>query len=425
MKKLKVGIVGYGQRGRGLLAVTLGMEDIDVVAVCDEYEDRTEEAKQKVIEKRGTTPFATTDYRELVAREDVEAVIVATAWEAHVEVSIAAMKAGKYVGVEVGGAYSIEDCWRLVHTSEETGMPCMMIENCCYGEKELMCLNMAKKGVFGEIVHCTGAYFHDLRSEVSRGNEIRHYRLRNYMSRNCDNYPTHALGPIAKLLNINRGNRFLSLVSMASKARGLHEYIVEKRGAEDELAKVDFKQGDVVTTIIKCANGETIRLSLGITTPRAYSRDFDVTGTKGFFQEETNSIVLDRDDEKYEKKYGEIVAKSIWNNVETYKEEFSHPLWAEYHKEGIKAGHGGMDWLVLRAFYESAIDKKEPPIDVYDTAAWMSISALTEESIANGGMPVSVPDFTNGKWLKDKDRVRDEVPTFSLQTIPEKIEFKI
>jgi hypothetical protein len=135
------------------------------------------------------------------------------------------MKAGKYVGVEVGGAYSVDDCWRLVRTYEETGVPCMLMENCCYGRQELLVLNMVKQGLFGDIVHCQGGYRHDLREEITNGRENRHYRLRNYMNRNCENYPTHELGPIAKILGINRGNRMVSLVSMSSQAKGLHEYI--------------------------------------------------------------------------------------------------------------------------------------------------------------------------------------------------------
>lgn len=425
MKNLKIGIFGYGARGKGLLDTILNMSDIDVVAVCDEYKDRAEDAKKKVEEKKGNIPFATTDYREVLKIKEIEAVVISTAWEAHVEIALASMKAGKYVGVEVGGAYSIDDCWRLVHTSEETGIPCMMLENCCYGKKELMCLKMAKEGVFGEIVHCNGAYHHEFREAILACNETRRYRLRNYTLRNCDNYPMHALGPIAKILNINKGNRFLSLVSMASKSRGLHEHALNTRGKDHPLSSVDFKQGDVVTTVIKCAGGETIRLTLETTIPRAYSRDFNVSGTKGYFQEETNSLYLDRDEESYEKKYGEVVAKSLWNNVETtYEKEFNHPIWKKYEEEGIKGGHGGMDWLVLRAFFESAMEKKEPPIDVYDTAAWMSITALSEDSIALGSMPVAVPDFTNGKWIKNKDKKRDEVPTYSLEVIPEEIELK-
>lgn len=424
MKRLRIGVIGCGQRGQGLVSVTLSMKDIDVVALCDEYEDRAQFLRNVVFEKKGFTPFVSTDYRDIISREDVDAVIVATSWEEHIKISIAAMKAGKYVGVEVGGAFSIEDCWRLVQTSEETGIPCMMLENCCYGEYELMCLNMAEKRAFGEIVHCTGAYLHDLRNEVSGGEENRHYRLRQYTYRNCDNYPTHALGPIAKILKINRGNRFVSLTSMSSKARGLKEYIIEKNGADHPLANVDFAQGDVTTTIIKCANGETIRLTLNITTPRAYSRDFGVFGTKGYYEENANVLFLDRDEEKYGPVNGTALAKKLWDNAEGYKEEFGHPLWLNYRKEGIKAGHGGMDWLVLRAFYESAMEKKEPPIDVYDTAAWMSISVLTEQSILNGGSAVAIPDFTNGKWIKDRNLLRNEVPTYSLQAVPQTIEFK-
>ncbi len=425
MKRLKIALIGYGARGQGLLATTLNMNDVDVVAVCDEYEDRTESAKKKVEEKKGYSPFATTDYKEVLKLEEVEAIVISTAWEPHVEIALAAMKAGKYVGVEVGGAYSIEDCWRLVHTSEETGMPCMMLENCCYGKKELMCLNMVKKGFFGEVVHCNGAYNHEFRDAIVTCNETRRYRLRNYTLRNCDNYPMHALGPIAKILNINHGNRFLSLVSMSSKARGLHEYIVNKKGADNELATTDFKQGDVITTVIKCAGGETIRLTLSTTLPRTYSRDFDISGTKAYFQEETNSLYLDRDEDKYEKEYGEVVAKSLWDNVETtYAKEFNHPIWKKYEEEGVKGGHGGMDWLVLRAFYESAMAKVDTPIDVYDTATWMSISTLSEDSINMGSSPVAIPDFTNGKWIKNKDRKRNEIPTYSLETIPETVELK-
>ena len=425
MKRLKIALIGYGARGQGLLSTTLNMNDVDVVAVCDEYEDRTESAKKKVEEKKGYSPFATTDYKEVLKLEEVEAIVISTAWEPHVEIALAAMKAGKYVGVEVGGAYSIEDCWRLVHTSEETGMPCMMLENCCYGKKELMCLNMVKKGFFGEVVHCNGAYNHEFRDAIVTCNETRRYRLRNYTLRNCDNYPMHALGPIAKILNINHGNRFLSLVSMSSKARGLHEYIVNKKGADNELATTDFKQGDVITTVIKCAGGETIRLTLSTTLPRTYSRDFDISGTKAYFQEETNSLYLDRDEDKYEKEYGEVVAKSLWDNVETtYAKEFNHPIWKKYEEEGVKGGHGGMDWLVLRAFYESAMAKVDTPIDVYDTATWMSISTLSEDSINMGSSPVAIPDFTNGKWIKNKDRKRNEIPTYSLETIPETVELK-
>lgn len=154
---------------------------------------------------------------------------IAVSWEAHAEVAVAAMHAGKYVGLEAGGAYSIDDCCKLVRTYEETGTELMLMENCCYGRRELMALNMARKGVLGNIMHCSGAYCHDLREEITSGREIRHYRLRNYIHRNCENYPTHEIGPIAKILDINNGNRFLTLCSVSSAAMGLHEYAIQKK----------------------------------------------------------------------------------------------------------------------------------------------------------------------------------------------------
>lgn len=415
MKTLKIGIIGLGQRGSQLLGTIMLMDDVEVVCVCDEYEDRIQQAIDTVKEKKSYTPDGTADYRELLKNEEIEAVLVSCAWEMHVDIAVAAMRAGKYVGLEVGGAYAVEDCWRLVRTSEETGMPCMLMENCCYGQKEMMCLNMAKKGLFGELVHCDGGYLHDLRYEVTGGNELRHYRLRNYSLRNCDNYPTHQLGPICKLLNINRGNRMLSLVSVASKSVGNHEYAVEKRGADDPVSNIRFTQGDVITTIIRCAGGETITLTLTTGLPSPYSRDFVVNGTKGCYHEDNHSIFLDRDAKTY--KGDEFGWRDNWGNADEYAKTYDHPLWKRYQEEGIKEGHGGMDWLVLRAFFESAAAKVDPPIDVYDAAAWMSIGALSEDSVAMGGMPVAIPDFTRGKWIKTKPQTLIE--DYRLDKIPE------
>ncbi len=416
MGKLKVGIVGVGARGYSLMNTEMTkMDDIEIVAICDEYADRAEKACETIKEKMGNLPKALTDYKELLAIEEIEAVVISTAWEAHVEVAVASMKAGKYTGIEVGGAYDVEDCWKLVRTYEETGVPCMLLENCCYGQIELMCLNMAKKGVLGELVHCEGAYRHDLREEISGGIENRHYRLRNYTLRNCDNYPTHQLGPICKLLNINRGNRMLSLVSVASKSAGLREYNIEKNGADSDLATRRYAQGDVVTTIIRCAGGETITLTMDTTLPRPYSRGFVVEGTKGSYEEANNSIFLHKDYDTYEG--GEFDWRKNWDNAKKYAEEYEHPLWKKYLAEGVSVGHGGIDWLVLRAFFETAKAKLDPPIDVYDAAAWMAIGALSEQSVAMGGLPVAIPDFTCSKWIKTKPQ--NLLETYRLDTIPE------
>ena len=223
MEKINVGWVGLGGRGYGLLGMVLDtMPDVEIVGVCDEYEDRTENGRKLVEDKRGKSPVAVTDYHRLLEMKEIDAIITPSAWESHVDICIDSMLAGKYVATEVGGAYSIEQCWDLVRTYERTKVPCMMLENCCYGKEEMAILNMIKKGVFGELVHCEGGYRHDLRDEVSLGNENRHYRLRNYKNRCGELYPTHELGPIAKYLDINRGNRMVMLTAMASKSVGLN-----------------------------------------------------------------------------------------------------------------------------------------------------------------------------------------------------------
>lgn len=395
-KQLKVAVIGLGNRGHSLLSTILRIEDIEVSAVCDAFEDRCERTVKEVESVAGNTPFSASCYKEVLALDYIDAVVVSTSWADHISTAIDAMKAGKYVAVEVGGAYSLDECWQLVKTHEETGVPCMLLENCCYGREELMVLNMVKKGLFGEVVHCQGGYRHDLRKEVSNGKENRHYRLANYMHRNCDNYPTHELGPIAKVLNINRGNRMLSLTSMASKARGLHEYILREKGSDYYLANYQFAQGDVVTTTIMCAHGETIVLTLDTTLPRPYSRGFHVQGTKAMYMEDNNSLFIDGVHDKEEFSW-----KKNWNNVEQLREEYDHPIWKGYNPDK-DAGHGGMDFLVLSAFFDSARKQVQTPIDVYDMAAWMSITTLSEQSVAMGGQPVAIPDFTNGKWINRK-----------------------
>lgn len=403
MEKIKIGFIGLGQRGHWLIRDTfpdLLKTDVEIVAVCDLYEDRIERAADCVEKNTGKRPIGTTDYHDILKMDEVQAVIISAAWEVHVEMAIAAMKAGKYVGLEVGGAYSVDQCFELVKTHEETGVHCMFLENCCYGKLELLALNMARQGVFGDIVHCTGGYTHDLRQEVSDGEEIRHYRLLNYLNRNCDNYPTHQIGPIAKILDINNGNRFVSLVSMASPAKGLNAYVADRKGADHKLAKAEFKQGDVVTSIIKCANGETITITLETTLPATYTRDFSLRGTKGGLYENTNSIFIDKEHNKHEWN-----PKLLWDNIKEYEEQYTHPIWKNYEAKG---GHGGVDWLVLNAFVEAVRNNERPPIDVYDAAAYMAITPLTEESIALGSMPVVFPDFTSGKWYKKRDIVENK-----------------
>ncbi len=401
MKKFRVGIVGLGKRGYYLVKeILLNMENVEIVGVCDEYEDRVEDAAKLIEEKGGSAPkIKTRDYKDIVSTPEVDVVVVATAWEAHIYVTLAAMENGKPVAMEVGGAYSVNDCWRLVDAYEKTGTPFMFLENCCFGRREMMALNMTELGVLGQVVHCDGAYKHDLRKEIATGVEKRHYRLRNYLNRNCENYPTHELGPIARILKLNRGNRVLTLSSTASKAAGMHEYIKNNCPENEQLMNAEFKQGDIVTTVLKCAGGETITLTLDTTLPRYYTRNFTVHGTKGMYEEVTDSVFLDRDEDvKVEFEW----RKSQIGNAERYEEEFDHPVWKEYIESGVYGAHDGMDWLEFKCFFD-ALEKNEPmPVDVYDAALWMAVTELSEFSIAKGGAVVDVPDFTRGVWILNK-----------------------
>ena len=398
---MKIGVLGLGARGQSLIknAILPALQEynMEIAAIYDPYADRVQRASKLIFKKTGKHPIEAKDQHVVLQNPEIQGVIIASSWEAHIELAVEAMKAGKYVGLEVGGAYTIEDCWKLVDTYEQTRTPIMLLENCCYGRRELMVLNMVRTGLFGEIVHCSGGYMHDLRDEVSGGKEYRHYRLRNYLNRNCENYPTHELGPIAKVLDINRGNRMVSLVSMSSKAAGLHDYIKQNDKADKALLKQEFMQGDIVTTVIRCAHGQTITLTLDTTLPRPYSRGFTVRGTKGMYQEDNQSVFLDEMGSELHFKWQEQ-----WGNADQYLKKYQHPIWTQYLEEGVKEGHDGMDYLVLSAFFESVRNRTQTPIDVYDAASWMCISALSEDSIACGGALVSIPDFTNGKWLLER-----------------------
>lgn len=385
------GVIGISGRGSGMLRELMAVPGVNVVAVCDKYEDRAKNGVDIVKEVQGTDASMYLDYHELLARKDISAILCCTTWITHSRIAIDAMRAGKNVAFEVGGAASIEECWQMVRASEETGKFCMLLENCCYDRDELMVFNMKKLGLFGEIVHLEGGYRHDLRREICMGRENRHGRLVNFMHRNGELYPTHQLGPISKLIDINRGNRFLTVCSMASKSAGLNEWLRKNKGEDYDITNYPFNEGDVVTTIIKCANGETILLNHDCSLPRPYSRNYVVEGTKGVFAEShegDNLIYLD----------GISKPSEHWESVAKYREKYEHPLWKNYDSAGH--GHGGMDYLVLSAFAEAAINGWKPPIDVYDSAAWMAITCLSEQSVAMGGMPVPVPDFTNGQWIE-------------------------
>lgn len=397
MESVKIGIVGLGQRGSTLLGTLLSIPDVDIVAVCDLYEDRRMKAVDEVLGKRGAAPAQYSEFDEMLKDPRVGAVFICSSWEAHIKQAIQCMKAGMITAMEVGGACDLQECFDLVEAYEQTKTPFMMLENCCYDRFELLSTALVRHGLLGEIVHCHGAYSHDLRDEVLGGNVNRHYRLKHYLNRNCENYPTHELGPIAKLLGINRGNRMVKLFSMSSKACGLEAFANSDRNPDPSLIGTKFMQGDIVNTLITCENGETISLTLDTTLPKYYSREFTVRGTKGLANQETNMVLLDGKDNIHECFEPEKLIGDYLNNANQY-EEYLPTYWKNITEEEKALGHGGMDYYMCCEFVKAVQSGSPMPIDVYDAAAWASITPLSEESIRTGKQ-VEIPDFTGGAYV--------------------------
>lgn len=393
MKNYKIAIIGLGKRSVGLYKALKHRDYVDIVSVCDVYPDRCEDMAKRITDDGRHRPLTYTDYKKCLDETKPDIAVISTAWLYHLEICIYAMERGIIAASEVGGAYSIESLWELIRCHERTKTPVTLLENACYHRIKLLALNMKRKGCFGEMVHFEGAYRHDLREEVCLGWQNRHYRIDQYIHRNSDNYPTHDIGPIAKMLDINCGNRFLSLVSIGSKSAGLAEYA--KAHNVKELDGVKFMQSDIVTTIIKCQNGETVTLTLDTSLPRYYARGFIAQGTKGMISEDVGAVYLDCDNET-EKMWHEMAG-----NLDVYYGKYEHPLWVDYHPG--KGGHGGIDVLQFDDLFHALDCGEDMPIDVYDMATWMAISVLSEESMATGNA-VPFPDFTNGRWIYRKNK---------------------
>jgi predicted dehydrogenase len=406
--KVRLGFIGVGLRGQNHLELALNRSDVEVVALCDVQQRMIDMSLGLVATAGKSKPQVYLDgpqgYRKLLERKDVDAVIISTPWEWHTVMCMDAMNAKKYVGCEVIVGTTIDECWKIVETSEKTGMPLMMLENVCYRRDVMAVLNMVRQNVFGELIHLQGGYQHDLR-EVKFNDGIQPYgggaefgekgfseaqwRTQHSVDRNGDLYPTHGIGPLAMMTNINRGNRFINLVSYATKARGLHNHVVKTGTENHPNAKVKFKLGDVVTTMIQTANEETILLQHDTNLPRPYSLGFRVQGTNGLWMEVNKSIYIEGTSKPHQ-----------WEEAKSWLEKYDHPLWKKYGNDAAGAGHGGMDWFVLNAFIESVKQKTNTPQDVYDAVTWSAITPLSEESIKKGGASIMFPDFTKGKWQK-------------------------
>lgn len=410
--KIKMAIIGTGLRGQNHLDLLLRRDDVDVVAICD-ISDRMLGMAKAAINKSGKKMpqiFTGDDYawEKMLKEKELDAVIIATPWEWHKPMVIGSLEAGlKYVGTEVILGITLQDHWDVVKAAEKHNAHVMMLENVCYRRDVMAILNMVRQGLFGELIHLQGGYQHDLR-DVKMNDGVRaygggcefgengfseaHWRTQHSIHRNGDLYPTHGIGPIAQCININRGNRFVNLCSFSSKSRGLHDHIVKTCGADSKNAKIEFKLGDVVTTSIKCANGETILLQHDTSLPRPYSLGFRVQGTGGIWMDVSKTIYVE----------GKSARNDVWDDQQKWLNEYDHPLWKKYGQDAQGAGHGGMDFFVIHSFIESAKRKLPTALDVYDAAAWSAITPLSEQSIELGNETVEFPDFTGGQWMYRK-----------------------
>ena len=396
---VRIGLVGVGNRGTGLLKILLDLPDVEIPAICDINEEHLQNA-QAIAEKPGHVrpegyASGPEDYRRLVAREDLHAVVTATPWELHTPVAVAAMKAGKYAASEVPAAITIEQCWELVNTSEQTGMPCMMLENDCFGRGALMALNLVAQGVLGEVIHCEGGYDHDLRAGLLHNGQPS-WRGMHALRRNANLYPTHPIGPIAWWTGINRGNRFTYLTSMSSKSRGLNAYATKHFGAGNPYANRPFADGDVNTSLIMTENGVTVTLNHDTQLPRPYSDSGDtkiplmvqrLQGTEGIFFGSLEKIYIDGRSPIHK-----------WEDTGPYYEQYDHFLWKALGEAARSSSHGGEDYVELHQFVRAVRNKIQTPVDVYDAATWSVIVPLSEQSVAAKSAAVEFPDFTRGKW---------------------------
>ena len=408
-KTARLGIIGTGFRGESHLALALGRPDVEVVAICD-VDDQMLTRARNIISKSGKPMprvFTGSDYayRDLLAIKDLDGVIIATPWEWHNPMILDALAAGiKYVATEVILGITLQEHWDVVKAAESQKAHVMMLENVCYRRDVLAVLNMVRQGVFGELLHLQGGYQHDLRSvkfndgqpPYDHGVEFgpkafseARWRTNHSVHRNGDLYPTHGVGPLAMMTGINRGNRFMSLSSFATKTRGLHNYIVKNGGENHPNAQVRFRLGDIVTTHLHCANGETLLLQHDTNNPRPYSLGFRVQGTEGLWMDVADSIYIE----------GKSAKNDEWDAAKDWLTKYDHPLWQRWSKDTEGAGHGGMDFFVLHGFVESIKRGVPTPMDVYDAATWSAITPLSEASIELGFQTVDFPDFTGGQWM--------------------------
>ena len=388
---VRVGLIGCGRRGHSLLNDLLGIEKVEVRAVCDVNPAHAASAQALCEKRKARRPEAYTNgerhYEVLVARDDLDLVYIPSPWRWHVPMAVAAMQAGKHVAVEVPAALTLADCWKLVEVSERTRRHCTMLENCTYGYEEMLVKRMVQAGLFGDLLHAECAYDHDLRGIVFENDSEGLWRRAEHIGRNGNLYPTHGLGPVAGYLGIHKGDRFDYMVSMSSPEAGLSAYRKEKLPAGDPRSLEKYDCGDVNTSLLKTTQGRTIVLQHAVANPRPYDRINLIAGTKGIFRGYPARIFFDGQGDEHK-----------WGSLKPWKARYEDPLWTTLKKAASKSGHGGMDYVMSFRLVDCMRRGLPPDMDVYDAAAWSAPGPLSEMSVATGSAPVKFPDFSRGRW---------------------------
>jgi predicted dehydrogenase len=392
-KPIRLGVIGVGSRGTYHVQLALAA-GIEIPALCDIKEAHLNRAIDIVEKARPGSKVegyskGPTDYRRMLQRDDLDAVLVTTPMQDHGVMSIDALRAGKNVLSEVAAAMTLDECWGLVKAAEETGKTYMLAENCCYWQHTMMILNMVEKGVFGDLTFAECGYVHDCRFINFEPDGTLTWRGEMARDWAGNVYPTHSLGPVAKWLGINRGDRMVSLVASSTKSAGLHDFAMHNFPEGSPARQQKFKLGDSVNVLIRTAKGRMIDLRADMYSPRPVPRTtyHALQGLKASYESRLDSIWID----------GRTKGR-VWEPLATYADEFNHPLWVEEGEKAEGTGHGGADYFCTQAFWNCLRTGGEPPVDVYDAAAWSAIIPLSHKSILEGGAPQEIPDFTGGKW---------------------------
>ena len=396
-KPIRLGMIGVGSRGTGLLTLALAT-DVEIVALCDIDPAALNNATELVAKARnGRKPVGysngSKDYQRMLQRDDLDAVIVAAPMQWHTIMSVEAMRAGKHVLSEVSGAMTVEECWGIVRATEETGKLYMLAENCCYYDYVMMIRNMVKQGLFGDLTYAECGYVHDCRFLLFKPDGTLTWRgelARDYAG---NLYPTHSLGPVAQWMGINRGDRMVSLVAGCTGQKSLLDFVARQFPAGHPARQIRFKVADSTTVLIRTAKGAMIDLRYDVYSPRPVvsTTYFSLQGTKGSYESRTENVYIEGRSKDH-----------TWDPVSKYAKEFEDPLWTRSRKDASVAGHGGCDYFAISEFVNMLRRGGPSPIDCYDAAAWSVILPLSAKSLAEGGAPQEIPDFTRGKWESRK-----------------------